>query len=67
MRYLVYDQKCYDFPWEGNIKLLLQNDFLTVAKLEYMAEFLHIPRTCFFFGNREKIDNITIPVIDHMR
>ena len=68
LRYLVYDRKCLDFPWEGgNAKQLLMNNFLSVGELSDVAELEYIPRTCFLFGNQERISNLTIPIIDHMR
>ena len=65
-RYLAYDNGCINFPWEDFGRTAFQNS-LHVTTLNDMSRFEHIPRTCFLIGERSRIMNMTIPIIDHMR
>ena len=66
-RYLVFDKQCHNFPWNGGARKMLQGNYSNVQEMSELDHFGHIPRTCFLYGNEEKIAHITIPVIDHMR
>ena len=66
-RYLVYDMHCVNFPWDELSRNILQSNLKDMQEISEVKHLQHTPRTCFVFGNEEKISTFTIPAIDKMR